>query len=708
MKPGSVRLPARVAGIGVVVGLCTAGLVTLAAPAASASTTTTIGTTSWAYVDSADPHTSFADPAGNAPVGTTTDASGVSHTTKSYVTFDLTPFRGNRLTQAEMFTDEKTVADCSTPRDTQVWLTAPAPHNPTWASQPDELAQLPGPGSLDVCPSDRVEWDATQAIQAALNAGRSTATFVLRLPDAEQADPAYTRSYDPAVRITITYNHAPGTPTQLSVNGTACTAKPLLEGLSITETLAATVSDADNDWLTEQFVWWPADHPDQRTEIDVSDGYPSSFPVKAGIQQAQLADATTYAWQVRSQDSLDTGPWSAICTFTTDFSAPAPPTVSSTDYPDDGAWHGGSGVPGAFILSANGVADVTGFYYGTDEPGTFVPADHRGGSATIQLTPSQIGPSELTVQSVDAAGNRSAITRYEYLVANNEPNVSCTPVSGYLGVPRQCTFTPASTNVVGVVGYVYQFDQGATETVPAGADGSATVSVTPTGQYGSTLAVQARLSNGNLTAANDALIQTDPGTPLVDQSADEVVEGMPVRFTFHAVLPGSTNFTYLWQGGAPVTVPVGADGTATVSLTPTTSGFAELDVYTTTDTGLQSGTASAYLTVDSNMPTVTSTDYPEYASSGGVGEPGTFTFSSPVAGVVGYTYTFNDNAPVTVPAGPDGTATVVLTPTTAYAQNLVVTSTLADGSTSEQNDYYFLANPVASTMDGIDPATIAR
>lgn len=696
MLSGLVRLPRRAASIMLVVGLSVLGLVALTGPA-SASTTTTIGATSWAYVDSATPHTSFVNPAGNAPVGTTTDAAGVDHTTKSYFTVDLTPFLGNHLLSADMFADETSMADCTTSRDTQVWLTAPT-RKPTWADQPAELTQLSELNETPGCPTARDVWDATQALQDAVQAGQRTATFVLRLPDAEQTNPADARSYNPAVQLTVNYNHAPGKPTQLSVNGTACTDKPLLVGLFVGGSLGAVTSDADNDWLTEQFVFWPVANPDQTTEIDSSGNYPSSYPVTVGITQSQFTDATTYAWHVRSSDGVDTGQWSDTCVFTTDFTPPNQPTVSSTDYPSDGATHGGTGVPGAFTFSPDGSDDVVGYYYGTDgEAGTYVPADHRGGSATISITPTQWGPNDLSVQSEDAAGNVSGVVNYQFDVAANEPIASCTPASGYVGVARQCTFTPTPNGALGVTGYVYQLGQAPAQTVAAGADGSATVTITPTDVNVYTLTVQAQLTNGNLTQANDVALQIDPGTPLIDQSAGQAIEGTPVQFTFHAVLPGSATFTYTWQNGTPTTVPVGADGTATVSLTPTTSGSAALDLYSTTASGVQSGTATDYVDVASNMPTVTSTQYPEYIYSGGVSEPGTFTFSSPVPGVLSYTYTFNSDAPVTVPAGSDGTASVVLTPTTPYAQTLKVTSTLADGTTSEQNFYSFNANSVAPT-----------
>jgi len=87
----------------------------------------------------------------------------------------------------------------------------------------------------------------------------------------------------------------------------------------------------------------------------------------------------------------------------------AVPTVTSAAYPADGRWHGGAAVPGEFTFGANGVTDVDHYVYGwgVDSPSTPVAADALGGAATVALTPPGDGPSDLYVQSVDRAGNRS-------------------------------------------------------------------------------------------------------------------------------------------------------------------------------------------------------------------------------------------------------------------------------------------------------------
>jgi hypothetical protein len=161
----------------------------------------------------------------------------------------------------------------------------------------------------------------------------------------------------------------------------------------------------------------------------------------------------------------------------------------------------------------------------------------------------------------------------------------------------------------------------------------------------------------------------------------------------HPGLPGSVSVTYVWSDlfefSERVTVPLDADGTATITVTPPRSGPLWFDAFTSTEAGYRSGWGEAVIDVASNQPQVTSAEYPAGQTSGGVGIPGTFVFSSPAPGVVSYTYQFSDQPPATVPAGPDGTASVVFTPTHTYVNFVTVTSTFADGTTSESGGYTF-------------------
>jgi hypothetical protein len=673
--------------------LVVAGLAVVGASQAAAVTFTTLDVSTWAYADSALPSTSFVNPSGPVPVGAYTYADGTTHVSKSYLTFDISALRGHQVINAEMVAQESTVADCSTARVTQAWLTAPA-KTITWNKQPAELTRLPGPGSQDVCPSTYIEWSATAALQSALDAGRSKATIALRLPDDRQADPRFARSYVRQVKIYLQYNRIPAKPTEPMTNGRPCAGEgPVLARSALTP--SAVVTDADGDWMSAEFAWWPLDHPNQRGSRTVGGTIYSGS--RAEITLEDLADDTAYGWQVRALDAFGAGPWSAVCKFSTDFIRPdRVPTVTSTDYPIDGGsdGSGGSGIPGSFTFSANGAVGVTGFYWADhDSPSTYVPAN-RNGKAVITYTPNRSGPRDLTLFSVDAAGNRSDSTRYPFFVPSNEPAVACTPELAYPDVARQCTFEPRGAGTV--TGYVYTY-LGLETSVPAGADGRATVTITPTNADRFVWAsVRSRLANGNLTGGSSFGLAVDLASPTVDIPSDVTV-GQPFDVTFHAVLPNSSSLTYEWEGDYN-TVPIWSDGSVTVRLVPRRANSQLLRTFTSTESGARSGVVESYIQVATDAPQVSSLDYPEYGHSGGVGVPGTFSFTSRLPGVVSYTYRFNDTPPVTVAADLDGSAGVVLTPIRPYSQVITVTSNFADGGVSYERQYYFSANSVSPDL----------
>ncbi|MEV6828363.1 hypothetical protein [Amycolatopsis sp. NPDC051102] len=655
-----------------------AGTAVLTAAPAAAESSTEIAASSWAYIDSAVPKASFVDQAGDAPVGAHTYAGGTNHVSKSYVTFDLSAVRGNRLQSAYVSTGETAVTDCANARSTELWLTAPA-KKPTWNTQPAELLKVNGPYLDSSCPSDRLTWTATAAIQNALDAGRTTATFVLRLPEDQLSDPEFGREYDPKAKLFLNYDRPPAKPTGLKVTYQACTAKPLVVSRQVV--LGADVTDPDDDYPGTEFAFWPADHPDQRTTL-----------AGTGLTWVEItsrvSEGVTYAWQARGKDDSGLfGPWSATCKFTTDFTAPkAEPAITSPDYTAEAPpGSGGTGVPGTFVFDAKGDTDVVGFKW----DGGYAAADRRGGKATVRYAPTWNGPVSISATPVDAAGNQGPTGSYRFWVADNQPGVTCTPFDDYVGVTRTCTFTPYGTTPV--TGYVYHLTNQPDETVPAGPDGTATVTVTPSDpQLGYVqVAVRSRLATGYLTAEHSTELISEPGEPEVEQLTANPTQSLPVQFRVHAVLPGSVSFTYHWNQEDLITVPLDADGTAIVTVTPATSSYGSLYGYTTTASGVQSGWGGLNVPVASNKPKVTSAEYPEGQTSGAVGTPGTFVFSSPVPGAVSYTYDFGAGVHGTVPAGPDGTASVVFTPTQSYINGISVTTKFADGTTSEQGGYTF-------------------
>lgn len=669
-------------------------LMTGTAIPASASEYLTLRSSSWSYVDSAAPKTAFVNPAGDAPVGAKVTADHKKHVTKSYFTFDLSGLRGAKVLDARLTTGETAVADCTAPRGTELRVTAPAKKAPTWADQPRELSALSGRSDPAECPAEFVGWDAEPQLQQAIDAGRTALTLVLRLPDEQQYNPRFGRTYRPVLSVSMQKNQPPTTPVDLKTGQHACAESPLVRRGGAA--MSATVSDPDDYSFSAEFAWWPVGHPDQRTTG--TDSYVSGTQAYFD-PDAQLADGVTYAWQVRGKDSLTAGAWSAICRFTTDFTAPATaPAITSTDYVYEVPGKGGIGIPGDFTLDAGGDTSIVGFQWqaGYEGSGGYVAADRPGGKATVRYTPGSDGPMSMSAFGVDVAGNTGPSGDYRFFVARNGPSMTCTPAHAFLGETQRCTFGPHGTD--GATAYVYKIDNGPETTLTPGADGTATITVTPTDvrkQYDVT--VRARMTNGNLSGPGGGRLDIDRGLPVIDVPADAMV-GKPVVFTLHATLPGSTSFTYVWDDGEPVQVPVGPDGTAQVTIVPETPYSHYLDAFTTTAAGLESATKQQYVPVATNGPAVTSTDFPECCEGGYVTTPGTFTFSSPVPGVVSYTYSLYRGASGTVPAGPDGTASVSLTPLTTDTQYLTVTSTFADGSASQAGYYSFYPKSAAPPL----------
>ncbi|MET7361920.1 LamG domain-containing protein [Streptomyces sp. NPDC005562] len=131
--------------------------------------------------------------------------------------------------------------------------------------------------------------------------------------------------------------------------------------------------------------------------------------------------ATEVSWRVRAFDGTAWGPWSSDgatggCAFVVDKERPARPTVSSAQYPDDGKWHDGVGVRGTFE-AASASPDTAKYVYTFmgDTPETVVP-ERLGGPVRFSRLPERSGPTSVTVEAVDRAGNRSEEATYRFRV----------------------------------------------------------------------------------------------------------------------------------------------------------------------------------------------------------------------------------------------------------------------------------------------------
>lgn len=130
--------------------------------------------------------------------------------------------------------------------------------------------------------------------------------------------------------------------------------------------------------------------------------------------------------------------------------------------------------------------------------------------------------------------------------------------------------------------------------------------------------------------------------------------------------------------------------------------------YNGTNGSMYSGwTAGCWFTIDTSrppQPAIASTSYPQCAApddpdtclpNGGVGVAGTFTITPGAGDVVSYTYTLNDEKPVTKAF----TADLVVVPNQERVNALTVYTTDGAGNTSDSASYFFDVSPGAAAVD---------
>ncbi|MCI4063071.1 hypothetical protein MRQ36_10970 [Micromonospora sp. R77] len=667
-------------------------------------------TTAW--TDNAQPTRSFAAEDSAVPVGTWQQAPGDKHTSRAYFTFDLSGYQGQRIVNARAVTGERSVTNCDKPRELQLWLTENPATAPTWKDAPKAVQKL---ADLNItgpaCPASYLSAAITEVVSKAVAAKQDKLTLMLRI--GEHEDGLQWGRRVNTLGLSLEHNTAPDVPTRLAAGGIACR-DDLFIGTTRPE-LQAVLTDPDvnetggGDQLRPTFAWWPTDRPADRTEFAFTSPLPSGSRFQYRVPDGALTDGGTYAFSVRATDQYgDTSAWSPECRFTVDTKVPPAPTVASTDYPSgwDSPGHGGPGIPGKFTFSAPGADDVVGFSYGPYGPVTYVAADATG-TATVSVTPTRAGPNRLYVRAIDRTGNSSSETVYEYRVRNTAPKITDANPTGGFGEPRELTFTPGMENVVS---YTWRLNDGTPATVPAAADGTAKVTVTPRRGGPNTVTVTSRTSDDVPSGTGEYYFYlastptiSSPDFPL--DGGDGPLAGTPGTFTFAPGMPGVTEYVWSVNGGEQHTVAAGQDGKATVTYTPTEAGFQWIEVFSRTADGDESETASGYFVIFSHAPEVSSTDYPSYSESGGPGVTGSFTFHPARDGVTGYVYDFGDG-PKTAAAAADGTATISWTPQsypvdTRGLVRLKVREKIGD-VVSDETEYLFYLGQLAPTVTSED------
>jgi hypothetical protein len=692
--------PSKIAGRSLLAAalsmMVAAGTVVATAAPAAAYGVRYENNTSWAWTDSQRPKKINLDQAGDMPVGSWVDGKGLTHTSRAYFTFDISRYRGADIERAKFDAKETEARDCTTRPEVELWRTAPYTSRSSWATPPADLAKLYTTKLPDYagCPAPYVGFDATEGLRQALAEGSSTLTLSLRLPAAVEGDPALARKYASKVGLSVDHNFRPGVSTDLqTAGGKDCTAAEPYQLVRRGDlSLTAVMHDKDRndtggtDMLTAAFALWPVDQPDAR--IERTDNARDGERAVGRFSYDLFQHDRVYAWQVRAADSRATGEWSPVCYFRTDFEGPAAaPAVSSTDFPADGGWH--PGLPGEFTFDAKGASDAVGFGYDLNSVSTAtVAADRPGGTATVTLTP-RVAFNRLEVWSVDAAGNRSPRTEYQFLASDVSPIVDGNLTD--IGVPTTFTVRP---QMDGVVRYRFGLDGDPEQTVDARADGTASLIVTATRGGNRTLSVTSVTADGvAATAQRSFQLLTEPkiSATVYEEYGFGGGQGVPGVFTFAPRLPNTVSYRYSF-GDETGTVAAGRDGIASVTWAPKDAGWMTLAVWSVSRDGTESDPATWYFTVRDLLPAIYGDPYNSSYHAGGPGQPGEFRFSSEVADTTEFRYRFDGGAEQGVGADGNGYASVTWTPDQGGTHTLTVRSLTADGTVSPERSYTFLVN----------------
>lgn len=594
MVPHASHLTRRFVRAGLVGLLVTAAAVAVAPPVAQAAGTTAVTSGKSAYVDSQHPDATHLNPGANLPVGRLGD-----DVSRAYYSFDLSAFQGRTIGDVVLFGAETQAADC-VHRSVELWTTGPLTRTSTWTHQPAWLQKVSTAGYLSSqgCPAPYLEWDATSAVKAAVAAGQSTLTLGLRNTDEKKA--ALGRHFAAQLTLSIDSDVAPATPVVVSNGGRPCaTAEPYAWLSTAAPKLVVTVSDPDGHTVDTTFAAWPVTDPQQRLTATFT-GSPSGSNLIGTVNG--LADGGTYGWSAQSTSSTGlTSDWSPACYFHVDTTHPGTaPTITPGSSASPAA-----GIPARFTFAANGVADVAGYSYAWSglTGGKYVAALQLGGSLTLDITPPAGSVSAtLVVNSLDQAGNFSPDASLPETIAQTTPllQVAGSPAAGDT---MRLSLQPG-VHVTGydtVVSYSYTDNGGSAVTVPAAADGTATASIVLAGGYND-IKVTSTSSNGWVSPAAelDYYAGEWPGVASADWPQDAAA-GAPVghagTFTLTNHLPGATTISYSFDIFDVVTIPIGADGTATITWTPTAAGAQTLYVYASTPDGTQSDWGTYHFTV---------------------------------------------------------------------------------------------------------------
>jgi hypothetical protein len=226
--------------------------------------------------------------------------------------------------------------------------------------------------------------------------------------------------YPTTVKLHVTYNSYPATPSSLATTPTtSCTTgsgRPAIN--TWTPLISAVLTDVDSGATLQADFSYSIDGGTTFTAIPRTAGQKTGLRHTVTMPNKSSSAPAFITWRVRAWDGTDASKsYSSKCEFTVDTQPPADPQLDTTALPAHPAIPPSTVVVGTPVLvpvAPNGDTDVIGYWFVVADAQVSPPrqtyvAAAANGTATLSVTPvvSGISPNWLTVQAVDRAGNFS-------------------------------------------------------------------------------------------------------------------------------------------------------------------------------------------------------------------------------------------------------------------------------------------------------------
>ncbi|WP_210578108.1 DNRLRE domain-containing protein [Streptomyces sp. GESEQ-4] len=388
-----------------------------------------------------------------ARVGFESDTWGTSRSFFN-ISFDK-GLKGTKITSAKLRMLETYSWSCQS-RSMSVHLTGKINSHTNWRNAPglhdgNKLATKSfAHGYKSGCRDAFETFDVKSGAQKSADKGADMITFGLRARDenAQYAWKKFQANGDFAPVLELVYNRKPSivaNSLDLGPDGKCTTTKPYVRMGSGDLTFTAKATDKDKNLDYFDFDLWELGKWDTTGDLLKSTGKVSAggdtdtaLRTTPRFSTSGLKSGATYSWRVRAVDDTGiTSGWypKTPCRFVLDTTAPRPPKVSSTDFPNaDGSENGFGnsaedanwstikfGTAGSFTVRALNT-DVVRYEYGYNSTTYTGRVPRTNGTATsvsgtiTNAKPPTAGPNVLFVRAVDSADNVSEPTKYLFYV----------------------------------------------------------------------------------------------------------------------------------------------------------------------------------------------------------------------------------------------------------------------------------------------------